>query len=544
MNAAKTAGWTLQRKIASFTVLLVVLILLQIALLTFYSISRIVERQIGDRALHIAEQVAAAPEIAQGFSSEHPSAVIQPFAERIRVLTGAEFIVVGNAEGIRYSHPLPERIGQEMVGGDNDRALAQGESYVSKARGSLGLSLRGKAPIRNEQGDIIGIVSVGFLLEDIQQILVGYGQAIAGVAVSGLAVGAAGAVVLARSIKRTMFGLEPEEISSLYHIRDAVIQSIREGILVVDREGAIALLNQTARDILQVPEGEEPIGRPVTRYLPNGELLEVLRSGDRQLDVETVVAGKPVIANRIPVRSNGETIGVVSSFRLKSEIDQLTEELSQVRRYTEALRAQTHEYNNFLYTISGLLQLGAHEEALELIHRESSAARDAIQLISERIRDPSLGGILLGFMNRARELKVDLTLDPESSVGRLPDRIPPEAVISVLGNLVTNAFEAVARNDEADRRVRIFLLDIGDDLLLEVEDSGPGVDEAEAPRLFELGYTTKDAGNGKRGYGLAKVRETAARLGGDVAVERGELGGALFIVAIPKEGRTQDGWNR
>jgi len=537
MNKPSGTGWTLQRRIAWFTVFLVLLIIVQIGILTYYSVSRTVEKQIGSRALHIATQIATSPEVLQGFKEEDPAATIQPFVERIRMLTDAEFIVVGNAEGIRYSHPIPSRIGHEMVGGDNDRALLLGESYTSKARGSLGLSLRGKVPIRDEAGNIIGIVSVGFLLEDIRQITVDYGNRIAWVAASALFVGIAGAVLLARNIKRTMFGLEPEEISSLYQIRDTVIQSIREGIMVVNKDGNIELLNQTARNILSVPKGKNIIGQPVIDYVPNGELLEVLRTGERQLDQESDLGGKTIIANRIPVKSGDEVIGVVSSFRLKSEIDQLTEELSQVKRYTEALRAQTHEYNNFLYTVSGLIQLGAYDEALELIHKESNDTQDWIQAITDRIREPSVGGILLGFMNRARELKVDLTLDRESSLEKLPERIRSETVISILGNLVTNAFEAVGRNDEFDRKVRIFLLDLGDDLLLEVEDSGPGIDEEHMPHLFELGFTTKDAGNGKRGFGLARVAELTKQLGGAVSVEEGEWGGARFIVAIPKEGR-------
>jgi two-component system CitB family sensor kinase len=201
------------------------------------------------------------------------------------------------------------------------------------------------------------------------------------------------------------------------------------------------------------------------------------------------------------------------------------------------LRAQTHEYNNFLYTLSGLLQLGAYEEVLELIHKESSDAQELIRFITERIHEPSLSGILLGFTNRAKELKVDLMLDRESSFDQLPAPIRSESIISILGNLVNNAFDAVAKNEEAARKVRILLIDIGDDLVFEVEDSGPGVQESDAAMLFELGFTTKDEERGKRGYGLARVSELVKQLGGDVAVERGELGGALFIVAIPKEGK-------
>ncbi|WP_274365425.1 ATP-binding protein [Paenibacillus thermotolerans] len=528
-------GWTLQRRITFFTVALVLAIIVQITILTYLSVSRTVEQQIGNRALHIATQVATDPQIIRAFGDERPWETIQPIVEDIRSITDAEFIVVGNKQGIRYSHPLEDRIGKEMVGGDNEQALRYGKSYVSKARGSLGLSLRGKVPIKDGKGQIIGIVSVGFLLKDIHQIAINYGKQIAWVACSGLLVGVIGAVVLARNIKKTLFGLEPEEISSLYEVRDAVIQSIREGIMVIDKEGTIVLLNETARNILALPRGKDVIGKPVLDVVPNGELLQVLKTGRKQLDQETELGGKVIIANRIPVRSGGKVIGVVSSFRLKSEMDQLTEELSQVKRYTEALRAQTHEFNNMLYTISGLIQLEAYEEALELIHKESADKQDLIQFITNHIKAPWLGGILLGFMNRAKELRVDLVLDRESSLASFDSRIDSGKFVSILGNLVSNAFDAVLQNEESDKKVRIFIIDIGDDMILEVEDTGPGIGEDAIPQIFELGYTTKDNGSGKRGYGLARVRELVGQLGGSITVERGGWGGALFIVAIPKD---------
>ncbi|MCP5762683.1 two-component system sensor histidine kinase DcuS, partial [Klebsiella pneumoniae] len=74
----------------------------------------------------------------KAFQSENPSRWIQPIAENVRLQSDAEFVVVGNREGIRYAHPLPDRIGKEMVGGDNEPGLLHGQSYISKAVGSLG----------------------------------------------------------------------------------------------------------------------------------------------------------------------------------------------------------------------------------------------------------------------------------------------------------------------------------------------------------------------------------------------------------------------
>jgi two-component system CitB family sensor kinase len=218
--------------------------------------------------------------------------------------------------------------------------------------------------------------------------------------------------------------------------------------------------------------------------------------------------------------------------------------LSQVSRYAEALRAQTHEFKNILYTLSGLIQLGSYREALDLIHRETVEGQDLIRLVVKRIPDPWLGGILLGFYNRARELKVDLSIDFDSRLERLPDHLPRQYLVRILGNLITNAFEAVENQPEGQRKVKLYLGDTGGEILLEVEDSGPGVPDEWAPRIFEKGFSTKKGDT--RGFGLAIVKEVAEEMGGYIALERGEWGGALFSVTLPKgseEKRTEKGGN-
>lgn len=377
----------LQHRITLFIIILIILIVSQISFLFYYVLSDTVESQLGKRALHVAKTVAAMPEVKSAFHIENPESVIQLIAERVRLETDAEFIVVGNEQGVRYSHPNPQRIGKKMVGGDNDEALVDGKAYVSKAVGTLGLSLRGKTPIRDEKGNIIGIVSVGVLMEDINQIISEYDHTIWGIALSGAVIGMIGSVYLARNIKNLMFDLEPEEIASLYEERNALIQSIREGILMIDKQGNISLLNQAAYEILLIRQEQNVIGMPVLDVIPNTSILEVLRNGEEQLDRQLKLKGRTIIENRLPVKIGNEVIGVVSSFRLKSEIDQLTEELSQVKRYTEALRAQTHEFNNILYTLSRLIQLESYEEALELVHKETAVHQDFVQFIMSRQRN-------------------------------------------------------------------------------------------------------------------------------------------------------------
>ncbi|KEK23339.1 ATP-binding protein [Bacillus gaemokensis] len=513
------------------TLILVVLVLTSV--LFYYILSETVEEQIGKRALHVAKTVAAIPEIQEAFQKENPSAIIQPIVEKVRLETDADFIVVGNKEGIRYAHPVRDRIGEEMVGGDNEGVLVGGKSYISKANGTLGPSLRGKVPIRDSDNRIIGVVSVGFSMEDIYEVAEAYGNRVFWIATLGVVIGIVGSIYLARSIKKLMFGFEPEEISSLYEEHSAVIQSVREGIMVIDKDGRIGLVNQAAYEILSLEKNQSIIGESIINIIPSSSILEVLRTGEEQFDRHLDIKGQAVIANRLPIKVKNVVIGVVSSFRLKAEMDQLTEELSQSKRYTEALRAQTHEYNNLLYTLSGLIQLESYDEALDLIHKETSVYQDFVQFIMKRIQNPWLGGILIGFYNRARELKIDFILDRESSLQKLASHIDSNHVVSILGNLITNAFEAVEHNLENHREVRLFVTDIGEEIIIEIEDTGLGVEDTVITYIFNRGFSTK-LGD-KRGYGLAKVKELVEDLNGSITIEKGDLGGALFIVALPKE---------
>lgn len=192
---------------AKITLFICLLLLLMLAILGFYftyMISETLENQTGRRALHVATTVAKMPSIRAAFQESDPSSIIQPIAEDIRKTTGAEFVVVGNKESIRYSHPIPERIGKKMVGGDNDRALLNGESYVSKAVGTLGPSLRGKAPIFDENGQVIGIVSVGFLIEDIELIVRSYQLKILFLVVFVLVIGSIGSFYIAKGVKSSL----------------------------------------------------------------------------------------------------------------------------------------------------------------------------------------------------------------------------------------------------------------------------------------------------------------------------------------------------
>ncbi|WP_248928129.1 ATP-binding protein [Paenibacillus hamazuiensis] len=530
----------LQTKLILIICSLLALVIVSLGGIYYYVITSTLEEQIGQRALKVAETVAVMPEIRKAFYSPDPPSIIQPIAEAVREKTDAEYVVVGNREGIRYSHPLPDRIGKEMVGGDNGPVL-EGRAIISRAVGSLGPALRGKAPIFGDNGEVIGIVSVGFLTEDIESIADKYQDETMLIALCVLAVGIGGAVLIARNVRRSIHGLEPAEIGSLYTEKKAILESIREGIVAINRDGIITLANRYALQLLGLPESVDITGRRVEELIPNTRLNEVIRSGKAEFDAEMLIGDHEVIVNRIPIMGwNSQVTGAVSSFRSKSELYRLAEELSQVRRFADALRAQTHEYSNKLYVISGLIQLESYQEAVELITRESDVQQNLIQFIMQEIPDPMIGGLLIGKYNRAQELKLHFEIDRESSFRDIPETIDRNQLITIIGNLADNAMEAVlACDDKTDRRVKLFLTDLGEDLIIECEDNGIGIPEETGATVFEKGFSTKVGEH--RGIGLALVTHAVGKLDGYITFHKNPAGGTIFTAAIPKKKSVERG---
>ncbi|MFD0590342.1 ATP-binding protein [Paenibacillus sp. GCM10027627] len=490
------------------------------------------EKNIGASALKLAKTVALMDVIRDAFDDENPTVVIQPIVEKIRLETDAEYIVIGNRDGIRYAHPMPDRIGKEMVGGDNGPVL-NGMSIISKAIGSMGPSLRGKTPIYNDNNEVIGIVSVGILIEDIEASAQAYRNRMIFFATLALIVGCIGAIWISSSLKKSIHGLEPKEIGLLYQEKRAILETIHEGIIAVNREGIVTLANHTASILIDPTEKLPITGQHIRDVIPDSRLLDVIQSGEAETDQEMVISESLVVVNRLPIYDRQHrVVGAVSSFRNKSELLRLTEELTQVKRYTEALRAQTHEYSNKLYTIYGLIQLESYQEAMDLITHETNIHQNLIHFLMSEIPDPIIGGILIGKFNRANELKVRLDIDAGSSFKDIPDHISRNQLVTVIGNLIDNAMDAALAVEHGDKWVRTLFLDKGEELIIEVSDSGNGISEEARGRLFDIGYSTKKGSN--RGFGLSIVSGAVQQLRGKMSVRNASHGGAVFTVAIPK----------
>ncbi|AZI43902.1 sensor histidine kinase [Deinococcus psychrotolerans] len=469
--------------------------------------------ELGQRALTASRLVAQFPAVIEGASRGEQSPTLNTFVNILRGEVGADYIVVGERHGIRLAHPSPDRLGKAMEGGDNDGPFA-GQEIISVARGSLGLAVRGKVPVLDGE-EIVGVVSTGFLMPQVQALARQALLALLPWFVLALAFGSLGAVLIARQLRRDILGLEPEQIATLVQEHQAVLSALGEGVLALGPNNEITLASAQAQLALGLPDLPD---RPLLAQVwPAAAQL----SAERRHNLELPLGKISVLVNTEPLPGGGKVL----TFRERGAALRLAEELTQVRSLVDVLRAQGHEYANHLHVLSGLLHLGHVEEAASLL-RGQIEADTAFRELTRELQVPRVAALLFGQRERAQELGLLFGVEAQSNLSPRWER-HAGALVTILGNLIQNAFEALSSVGGGE-----VILSIGEDpdgLQLEVQDSGPGVASVLQNSLFQRGVSSKGEG---RGHGLANVRARVEELGGSLRVfRRGES--TVFQVNLP-----------
>ncbi|XJZ26542.1 DcuS/MalK family sensor histidine kinase [Bacillota bacterium Lsc_1132] len=527
-------GFTLQTRIILLVCSVVILSLLVTDLLITVQTSKDVQENLAEKATDVARMIASTNLVKEALTQQEKQEELQTFANEIRRKTNVEFVVVMDMKGIRKTHPVPDKVGKHFVGGDEGTVL-RGKESVSVARGTLGLSLRSFTPVFDNSGKQIGAVAVGISLEKVNREIAKSRKIIYLAIGFGVLVGIIGALFLARKIKGILLGLEPNEIAKLLEERSSMLQSAREGIVAVDADGFITLVNHEGIRLFQKGGlNEPPIGKLMDEYLPTSKICAVLHSGVPELDVELDLNGVTILANKVPVVVEGKTVGAIMSFRDKTEIKLLADQLAGTKLYAEALRAQTHEFMNKLHAIAGLNDIGDQQMLSAYIAKILNHQQTEVGFVVSRFKDPILAGFLLGKLSFARESGVELSISGDSILPEPADQEIVHEVITILGNLIDNALEAVT--DSSSKKVSVRFDYFENILNIEVHDSGKGIEEVISRHVFLKGFSTKGE---NRGYGLFLVMQSLEKIKGKIEVHSQKGKGTTFIVSIPYQSKDE-----
>jgi two-component system CitB family sensor kinase len=523
-----------RQRLSTQVVLLMVAILVLTMAGGFLVVQRNMSRQLNDqfehRALSVAQTLASERNVAELAARGRPGGALQVLATQVLNETGALFVVITNAQGIRLSHPNPALIGTPIKFNDPEPDTTEpfrtGRTWLGIQHGTLGVVAAGKVPLWLD-GRLVGQVSVGYAAANVSSALSGALLPFILYLLGVLAVGVLAALALARRLKRQTFGLELSEIAALLQEREAMLHGIREAVLGYDTGGRVLLANDAARDLLGLPA--EFAGRKLRYMLPPGRLADVATGVVTGSDLLVLHEDKVLVANRMPITRNNQQLGWVVTFQDRTESETLKRSLDEATGLADTLRAQSHEFANRLHTLVGLVELGHYAEAVEFVTGLSAARGELTDQLTGAIGEPKLAALILGKMSLADERDVSLRLMPDSRVGQHITAITQ--VLTVAGNLIDNAIDAAALGP-APREVELTLVAAESDLLIRVRDSGPGVPQDLREEIFTDGVTTKSSVTGaRRGLGLALVRQIVESMGGMVSV--GQDVGAVFTAVLP-----------
>lgn len=392
--------------------------------------------------------------------------------------------------------------------------------------------------VKNDRNETIGYVVTGYSDEILSNSTLDAVMFLLFMTLLGLIVGIFGAVYLARRIKAVLFGYEPEEIARLLQERNIILNSVREGIVNVNNQGTITLVNSEAKLLLKqagIKDSNDLYGKSAKDVLGHVPLNDIIKEGKTLVDASAKLGNTLFIVTAVPLLEGKNILGAVLTFRKKSVVEEMANQLTGFKNYATALRAQTHEFMNKMHVIMGLIDMKAYDELKNFTQEIAYNRQSEVSYIVTRLKDITLSGFILGKISRSRELDIDFTMTEESELHTELDVPSVHDLVLIVGNLIENAFDAL-KNFDGERIVNLSILDFDKEIVIVVEDSGPGMSAETRKHLFERGFSSKtDSGHG---FGLYLVKQSINNLNGTITVESAIGEGTTFTIRLPikKEG--------
>ena len=531
----------IQRKISATQIILVVSLTIILAIIGIVTNIKF-EKDKTDRNLqNISETIATSPsfmenDIQNGTAQDQVN-LMRYLDSLKKSLYDVDVISIVNKNNQRFYHTNHSLIGTQYNGEQPDFSPVEKTFYIVNTNGPSGAQRRAYSALYSETGEYLGFIMVIILTEHVNENITQIITTYAILAVVAIVIELFITSRISKSIKNSLLGYEPDTISAMYLVRDNILESLKEGVIAVDKNGTILFTNNSAVKMLDKSStAMEFIGKNIEQ-IKNGNVIKtVLNGSEKEFGIQGQrMDGTDVIIDRIPIKHEEEPIDTICILHDRAEYTKLMEDLAGTRYLVDSMRANNHDFTNKLHVILGLIQMEMYDQATSYIENITMVQRASISKIMNCISEPALAALLIGKTARAAELNVKFTLRDGSHFSNTDMHIPTEVLITVIGNLIENAFESMNAkepNPSNPNELIIGLFSKEDSILITVDDTGLGISEENKQRIFENGFSTKGE---NRGTGLYQVKTMVENLGGLITVDSQENVGTSFFVYFSKE---------
>ena len=526
----------IQRKI--FTTQLILIILLAVVLgVTGILINVHFETQKRDRNLqNISQTIAASPLLDDITNGENSQYLTEYFDSLQKSLGDIDVISIVSAENVRLYHSNHALIGSIYDG--TIPTFEDADFYTEDNSGPSGKQRRAYAAIYDEDGNYVGFVISVMLQESIKKETLPTVLIFALITVVAVLMEVIISAELSENIKKKLHGYEPDVFSAMYQVRDNILESLAEGVIAIDKERTVQFINSSAANMLGCKESSAEqgiVGKPLEALCDPTVFESTLLVGEKEFGAHDArLQNTNLIIDRIPITKDGEIIGAVGILHNREEYIKLMEDLAGTRYLVDSMRANNHDFTNKLHVILGLLQMEMYDEAASYIENITIVQRETISKIMSAVGEPAVAALLIGKTARASELNVKFILQEGSVFSKSDYPIPTETLVTIIGNLIDNAFDAMndANTDlEKPKELLFGIYSKPNALLITANDTGVGIKEENKAQVFENGYSTKGKG---RGTGLYQVKRLVENLGGEVLLDSQYGTGTSVTVTFDK----------
>ena len=480
---------------------------------------------------NVAEAIAQSPMLSGKGLSNDDQVVFSKYLDTLKdTLDDIDVISVVNKDGIRMYHSNHTLIGTKYDGNMPDFE-SNTDYYAVDETGPSGSQRRAYAAVYDEDGEYVGVVMAIMLTKNIKAETVQMLFIFLLITVVAILIELIIAGELSGKVKKSLMGYEPDVFTAMYKMRDNILETLAEGIIAFDTNGVIQFANESAIRMLYENPKSDLIGQNVD-VIGDEILSRHIKSGGKERNIN--LAKADIILDRVPIKEDGVTVGTIAILHNRAEYTKLMEELSGTRYLVDSMRANNHDFTNKLHVILGLIQMGMYDDASSYIQNITMVQRENISKVMNAVSEPAVAALLIGKIARASELNINFVLREGCYYSTADMNLPSEMLITVIGNLLDNAFDAM--NDSADykkhKELMFGIYSKPGAVLITVDDTGSGIKSRDMEHVFENGFSTKGDG---RGTGLYQVKAIVENFGGKITVESQEGVGSSFAISFVKE---------